>query len=233
MALQAPAASTTGSGARARFREPVNGFLHLGGFILALVGTAYLMWRCYPDAARLATTAIFGGTMSACFLASTFHHLISSTRKIEVRLFRLDYAAIYTFIAGCYTPICVHLLPGPSGKILLGMVWIIAVIGVVYQLTLAPEPADVAEPPAPLTTAIYVAIGLLALTQVSPLVVASQGWTLALAVGGGLSYIVGGIILTRKLFDFWPGRLGHHEIWHLCVLTGAACHYAYIYLNLV
>ncbi|MBM3267015.1 MAG: hemolysin III family protein [Candidatus Sericytochromatia bacterium] len=230
MSLQTPAADVVA--ARPRFREPVNGFLHLGGFVLSVLGTALLLWRCYPDAGRIATAAIFGGTMSLCFLASTFHHLISAAPRTEIRLFRIDYAAIYPFIAGCYTPICIHMLPGPSGRILLAMVWAIAMIGVVYQLALAPDPPDVAAPPSLLMTAIYVALGWLAVTQLMPLIAASRGWTIGLMAAGGLAYTFGAIVFTRKLFDYWPGLLGHHEIWHVCVLLGAGCHYFYIYLNI-
>lgn len=216
-----------------KFREPVNGFLHLTGFVISVLATILLVWQCFPDPARMASAAIFGVSMCGCFLASTLHHLVRGTKRTEMRLLKIDHAAIYPFIAGSYTPVCMHILPQPQGHLLLATVWAIAIAGVLYKLVLAPDPRSVADPPGLWDTLIYILMGWLLTWQLPAFIANSVGLTPWLAALGGLAYSVGGIILTRKLLDFWPGRLGHHEIWHLCVLLGATCVYWYVYLNLV
>lgn len=215
-----------------RFRDPVNGLMHGVALLLSLIGTAALVWSCKADPARAVTSAIYGLSMCGCFLASSLHHLMRGSRQTEMRLLKLDHAAIYPFIAGTYTPICVHLIPGAPGIALLAMVWGIAVIGMVYKLGFAREPASVDDPPELGSTLLYVAMGWLIVWKLSDVLAHSHGLSFVLAAAGGLAYTLGGIILSRRLFDWWPGRWGHHEIWHACVMVGAACFYAYVFINL-
>lgn len=214
------------------FRDPVNGFLHLGALLLSIVGTAALLWASRGDALQLLTVAIYGLSMCGCFLASSLHHLVRGERALEMRLLRWDHAAIYPFIAGSYTPVCLHLMPRTSGLVMLAVVWAIALAGVIYKLRLAPEQESVDDPPPTFDTLIYIAMGWLIVVQIGEVIARAKGGTLALPVAGGLAYSVGGVVLTRRLLDFVPGRFGHHEIWHLFVIAGAACFYAFLWLNL-
>ncbi len=214
-------------------REPVNGLSHLAGLFAALFGTGFLVQACAPDRLRMLTAGVFGLAMCGCFLASALHHLVSSRRSIELRLWRLDHAAIYPFIAGSFTPVCVHVLPAPGGLWLLAAVWAVALFGMVYKVGFAPDPARLTDPPRKTDTALYVVMGWLPLFQAPQLIAYSQAGTLPLVVLGGLAYSIGALILARRLLDFRPGLLGHHEIWHLCVLLGAGFIYAYVFLNLV
>ena len=214
------------------FRDPVNGFLHLTALLASLVGTAALVWACREEALRALSVGIYGLSMAGCFLGSSLHHLVRGERALEMRLLRWDHAAIYPFIAGSYTPVCLHMMPRTQGLILLAVVWSVALAGMVYKLGFAPEQDSVDDPPAALDTAIYVAMGWLITWQVTEVIARSAPGTLWLMVGGGLAYTIGGAILSWRLLDFWPGRFGHHEIWHLCVIAGAACFYAFLWLNL-
>lgn len=215
-----------------QFREPVNGFMHLGALILSVVGTVLLALRVAPDGARLAAVLIYGTAMCGCFLASTLHHLIQGRRETEVWLWRLDHAAIYSFIAGCYTPVCLVMLPGTSGLVLLGVVWLLALGGIAYKLCWAPAPVSVADPPELASTMVYVLMGWLMVGWIGEIAAHALPWTLPMVVAGGLAYTVGGLILSRRWLDFWPGRWGHHEFWHVCVMLGAAGVYGFLYFNL-
>jgi len=215
-----------------RFRDPVNGLMHGAALLLSIIGTAVLVWSCKADPTRAMTAFIYGLSMCGCFLASSMHHLLRGSRKTEMRLLKLDHAAIYPFIAGSYTPVCVHLIPGAPGLLLLGVVWAIALAGVVYKLVFAREPETVDDPPELGSTLLYVAMGWLIVWKLSDVLAHSHGLSIVLAMAGGIAYTLGGIILSRRLFDWWPGRWGHHENWHVCVMVGAACFYAYVFINL-
>lgn len=214
------------------FRDPVNGVMHAVALLLSVVGTAVLVWTLRADGVRALTALVYGLTMCGCFLASSLHHLLKGSRTTEMRLLKLDHAAIYPFIAGTYTPVCVHLIPGTAGLVLLVVVWAIALFGIVYKLAFERDPRSVDDPPALGSTLLYVGMGWLIVWKGAEVLAHSHGLSFVLAVIGGLAYTLGGIILSRRLFDWWPGRLGHHEIWHACVMVGAACFYSYIFINL-
>jgi hemolysin III len=213
---------------RRRFRDPVNGFLHLAGLVASLAG-ALLMWRhTHGDWSAM----VYMAGMIGCYLGSSLHHLVVGSRELELRLLKWDHAAIYPYIAGSYTPVCVNLLPGTAGMVMLGAVWALAIAGIVYKLGFAPDQADVNDPPGLVDTLLYIAMGWLAALQIGPLLAHSAPSSVPLAVAGGVAYSVGGLILARKWLDFWPGRFGHHEIWHVLVMVGSACIYGYVWLNL-
>lgn len=216
----------------ARFREPVNGFSHLAAALVGVAAIAWLLGRCGGEPVRAASVLVYGLGMVGCFVASACHHLIRGPRALEVRLLRLDHAAIYPYIAGSYTPLCLCVLPVTGGLPLLAAVWALAGIGVLYKLRFAPEPREVSDPPPFADTLLYVAMGWLVAFQAGPLVQHAAPGSLAYAIAGGLAYSLGGLILSRRWLDFRPGLCGHHEIWHACVVLGSAGIFAFLAANL-
>jgi hemolysin III len=155
--------------------------------------------------------AIFGSTLVMLYLASTLYHALPHRRA--KRVFRvLDHSAIYLLIAGTYTPFALGALRGPWGWSLLGAVWTLAALGIITKATLGfrfPR----------LSTAVYVAMGWLALIAVQPLLahvgLAGLMWLLA----GGLCYTAG------VVFFAWERLRYGHMVWHLFVAAGSVCHF--------
>jgi hemolysin III len=203
-----------------RIREPVNGASHLLGLLLASAGTILLL-RMASGPWQLAAFAVYGTTLIVLYGASTLYHLLPvSDRPLRV-LRTLDHIAIYFLIAGTYTPIALITLHSPLGWALLAAVWLIAVAGIPFKLFYLDAPVWV-------STATYLAMGYLALVAVVPLARAVSITGLLWLVAGGLAYTIGAVIYTQQRPDPFPGRFGHHEIWHLLVLTGSACHFAFM-----
>ena len=46
-----------------------------------------------------------------------------------------------------------------------------------------------------------------------------------LIVAGGVVYTLGGIVYALKRPNPYPGVFGFHEVFHLCTLVAALCHY--------
>ena len=144
-------------------------------------------------------------------VASTLYHALPHPRA--KRVFRvLDHSAIYLLIAGTDTPCALGALRGPWGWALLGAVWTLAALGITAKATLGfrfPR----------LSTAVYVAMGWLALIAVQPLLahvgVAGLMWLLA----GGLCYTAG------VVFFAWERLRYGHMVWHLFVAAGSVCHF--------
>lgn len=203
-----------------RIREPVNGASHLVGLLLAGAGTILLL-RMAQGPWQMAAFSIYGATLILLYTASTLYHLLPVSERPLRALRTLDHIAIYFLIAGTYTPIALITLNGRLGWGLLAIVWLIAVAGIPFKLFFLDAPVWV-------STATYLAMGYLALVALVPLARAVPVTGLLWLVAGGVAYTIGAVIYARQRPNPFPGLLGHHEIWHLLVLTGSACHFAFM-----
>ncbi len=203
-----------------RFREPVNSWSHLIGLILAAAGTVALLHLARNPGERLAF-GVYGGSLILLYAVSTLYHALPLPRQRLRRLRTLDHIAIYFLIAGTYTPVALVTLGGSSGMVLLAAAWAIALAGIPFKIWWL-------EAPVWLSTATYLGMGYMVLLAAAPLARAVSVSGMAWLVAGGLAYTVGAIIFTRERPDPFPGRFGHHEIWHLMVLAGSGCHFAFM-----
>ncbi len=203
-----------------RIREPFNGTSHLLGLLLAGAGTILLL-RSARQPAQLVAFAIYGTTLILLYGASTLYHSLPLAERPLRALRTLDHIAIYFLIAGTYTPLALITLNGTLGWTLLGTVWLIALAGVPFKLFFLDAPVW-------LSTSTYLGMGYLALVAAVPIARAVSLSGLAWLLAGGMAYTIGAVIFMRQRPDPFPGRFGHHEIWHLLVLAGSGCHYAFM-----
>lgn len=196
--------------------ERFNGITHLSGALLALAGAVVLivLGALKADPWKIVSFSIYGATLVFLYLSSTLYH---STRGRTKEIFRkFDHSAIYLLIAGTYTPFALVTLNGPWGWSLFGVVWGLALLGIVQEIWLA-KGARI------LSLVLYLLMGWCAVVAVVPLIDALSWSGFAWVVGGGVIYTAG---VVFYLFD---ERFRHfHGIWHLFVLAGSAVHYAAI-----
>jgi hemolysin III len=180
-------------------REPVNGWLHLGGAVLALAGLVVL------------------GAQAAG--RGTIRHLVGAgVFGLTAVYRRLDHAAIYAFIAGSYTPVClIALHDTPYGVPLLAGIWALAALGIAQKFLWRDAPRGV-------STALYLALGWLGMLVAPPLLRIAPGF-FAWMLAGGVLYTVGAVCYSAKWPRGRPGVFGFHELWHLFVLCASASHY--------
>jgi hemolysin III len=194
--------------------ELANALSHGFGFLLAIASLPVLVsvTSARGHAIDIVAACIFSATMMLLYGISTLYHALPIGRA-KAWFNRCDHAAIYVFIAGSYTPFVLGVLRGGWGWSLFGVVWGLAVIGVVAKL------ANLLRHPL-WSTGLYVAMGWLAIIAAAPLVARLPGSGLAWLVGGGLLYTAGAGVF---LFD---SRVRYaHFVWHLFVLGGSACHF--------
>lgn len=208
-----------------RMREPFNAWSHLVGLLLAAAGTGVLL-RLADRRTELVAFAVYGATLILLYGASTVYHGVTASGTRLRRLKTLDHIAIYFLIAGTYTPVSLLTLDDVWGWTLLGSVWAIAGAGIPFKLRYLDAPVWI-------STATYLAMGHLALLAAGPIVRQVGPGGLAWLVAGGVAYTVGAVIFTRERPDPLPERFGFHGLWHLLVLTGSACHYAFMVLYLL
>lgn len=206
-----------------RIREPFNAGSHLVGLVLAAAGTWFLL-READSRTQLLAFAVYGATLILLYAASTVYHGLPLSPAGLRRLRTLDHIAIYFLIAGTYTPVAMVTLQDSGGPALLAASWGIAAAGIPFKVRWL-------EAPVWISTATYLGMGYLALVAVVPLTRAVGAGGLAWLVAGGIAYTIGAVIYARERPNPLPGRLGHHGLWHLLVLTGSACHFAFMVLH--
>jgi hemolysin III len=193
--------------------EIANSITHGVGALLAIAGGAVLIIfsSSHGTAWHVATSCVFGTTLILLYLSSTLYHSISAPRaKRFLRL--LDHCAIYLLIAGTYTPFLLINLRGPWGWSLFGLVWGIALVGIILNLTPLGKIRG-------LSLSLYLILGWIILIATKPLVTNLDPGGVGLLVAGGLAY-TGGVI-----FYGWQRLPYNHAIWHLFVLAGSICHF--------
>jgi len=180
--------------------------LSIAGFVVLLVlaalrGTAWHIVAC----------SIYGATLICLYAASTLYHAVISPRvKRALRIF--DHSAIYLLISGTYTPFLLVSLRGPWGWSLLGVIWGLALAGVLFKFWFV-------ERFAILSTVVYIAMGWLVVIAAKPVITHLSLTAIIWLLAGGLAYTGGVIFFAAKRIPY------SHAIWHLFVLAGSICHY--------
>jgi hemolysin III len=205
--------------------ERVNTATHLSAAILSLLGTVLLIVYASMAAKpwHIVSFSIYGLSLTGLFMASTLHHGVRASRRVEEILRSIDYFAIYVLIAGTFTPICLVVLRGPLGWSVFGVCWAVGLAGIALKAVFAGLPRWV-------SVTIYSTMGWLGGVLALP-VYRALGWQgVALVGAGGVLYTVGALIFSAERPNPVPGKFGFHEIWHIFVVLGAAAHYAFMYL---
>lgn len=211
-------------------REPGSAITHYIGMLLSLIAAAPLLVKAEISGIPSALTAmgIFILTMILLYAASTVYHTLDVKAGVLKVFRKLDHMMIFVLIAGTYTPICLLVLKGRVGMIMLALVWGIAVVGIVLK-------AFWVTCPKWFSSIIYIAMGWICLlvfpTLLRDLKTPAFLWLLA----GGILYTVGGVVYALRLqaFNCVHKYFGSHEIFHLFVMAGSFCHFVVMYWYLV
>ncbi len=196
--------------------ERFNAWSHLFGAVAAFVGAVWLLVVASLDGSpwKIVSVAIYGVTLLVLYSVSTVYHSVRGRAKVIMQ--KVDHLSIYLLIAGSYTPFCLVTLRGPWGWSLFGIVWTLAVIGMLQEI----KPRSEARI---LSLVIYAVMGWIVLVAVKPLIAALGTMGFAWLAAGGVFYTVG------IIFFALDSRLRHaHGIWHLFVITGSLLHFVAI-----
>jgi hemolysin III len=197
--------------------EIANSVSHGVALLAAMVAAPFLVVASarQGDAIAIAGASVFAATMVLLYFTSMLYHALPAVRAARAKgVFQvLDHGAIYLLIAGTYTPFTLGVLRGPWGWTLFGLVWAMALAGVAVKAV-----AGIRYPR--VSTALYLAMGWIAVIAIKPMFELIPGWGLFWLVAGGLCYTLGvGFFATDSRL-----RYGHF-VWHLFVAAGTVCHF--------
>lgn len=207
-------------------KDPGSAITHFIGMLMAIFAAVPLLIKAAHEPSRiyLVSIAIYAASLILLYAASTTYHTFNISKKVNTILKKIDHMMISVLIAGSYTPICLLVLGGRTGWILLAIVWGFAIAGILIKAFWVFCPKWV-------SSVLYIGMGwtcVLAFTQLlNSLSPAAFGWLLA----GGIIYTVGGVIYALKLpiFNSKHKNFGSHEIFHLFVMGGSLCHFIVMY----
>jgi hemolysin III len=201
-------------------RDPINGLTHLGGGLLASVGLIVLLATAASEGRvdQLVAFGVFGLSLIALYSASALYHLLPLSPAGITRLRRLDHMTIFLLIAGTYTPFCLLALDGAWRVGLLCLIWALALWGILLKLLWMGAPRW-------LSVGLYLGMGWVALVAAPALFRAVPARGMAWVLAGGLVYSAGALVYGLKRPNPIPGVFGFHELWHLFVMAGSACHF--------
>jgi len=198
--------------------EIANSITHGIGLLLSIPALVMLILNAAETANpwRIVSFSIFGASMIILYLCSTLLHSITH-EKVKDFFEILDHSSIYLLIAGTYTPFVLVAIRGSLGWTLFGIVWALAIIGIVFKCYYVKKYIVT-------STILYVIMGWLIVMAIVPLYHAIGMTGFLFLVGGGLLYTVGSIFYVMQKIPYF------HAIWHIFVLAGSALMYFCVYL---
>jgi hemolysin III len=206
--------------------EPVSvkpllrGVLHQAAFTVSLVIGTLLIVGSDGEGEHTAS-AVFAGSVAACFGASSLYHRVTWTPRVRPWMRRVDHAGIYLLIAGTYTPVCLLALDGAWRFVVLSLVCVSAAAAVVLKFTWVAAPKWLAA-------VLGIALGWVGVALLPQLVTRLNPAAIVLLALGGVAYTAGAVIYARGRPDPLPTVFGYHELFHALTIVGVACQYVAI-----
>ncbi len=193
--------------------EIANSITHGVGLILSIAGLAVLIAFAsrLGNAWHVVSCTIFATTLILQYSFSTLYHSIQLPRAKSVMRI-LDHSAIFLLIAGTYTPFMLVNLRGAWGWTLFSIVWALALLGVLFQVSLLRRWQGI-------SLSLYIGMGWVVVVAMKPMLD-------AVAPGGLILLLLGGLAYTSGVgFYLWKNLRYHHAIWHGFVLAGSILHF--------
>lgn len=203
--------------------EPVSSLSHLVATLLSIAALTLLVTLAalHGTALHVVTSAVFGAALLLLYLASTLYHFLNKEHPAK-ELFRiLDHSMIYVLIAGTYTPVVLLVLPPAWGWSLFGVIWGLALIGVLKKALRLSVPAW-------FSALFYLLMGWIVLIAYQPLSQALTFEEFLWLLSGGLFYTFG-VIFFALDHRYQTGRwYTLHDIFHIFVMLGSFCHFWFV-----
>ncbi|MBN2723132.1 MAG: hemolysin III family protein [Deltaproteobacteria bacterium] len=201
--------------------EIASGVTHGIGIALSSAGLAILMVFSakWGNAWHIVSTAVYGVSLILLYTASTLYHAITNPNAKRI-LKILDHSGIFLLIAGTYTPFSLVTLRGPWGWVIFGLVWTLALTGIIMESFWVFRPKWV-------STMIYIPMGWIVLIAIKPLLGSLAKGGLILLFSGGVVYTLGTVFYVQKKIRYM------HAVWHCFVLAGSILHFLAIFIYVI
>lgn len=206
-------------------KSVTSGIMHYGGVLLSVLGLVLLYMRCASLGAPpmyYAAFSVYGAALILLYGASGTYHTFHISDKVHRTLKKIDHCMVYVLVAGSYTPICLIALRGWVGWTLIGIVWGLALGGIILKVAWIDAPRW-------LSSLTYILMGWVVVFAIVPVYHSMALAGIVWLVVGGIIYTIGGVFYALKIPRINTRYFGAHEFFHILVLLGSACHYVVMY----
>lgn len=207
--------------------DPISSETHFIGACLSVIGLLVMILvgiKDHTDSFVMGAAIVFGLSLIALYSASSIYHFYQGNQKTKTVLRKLDHSMIYILIVGTYTPIAVSCMSVPHVYYFLGILWTIAIIGIVVKVCWLNAPRAVA-------TAIYLILGWAIVFDFQSFS-GIQSNCLTMIAAGGIAYSIGAFIYIFKKPNI-SEDFGFHELFHIFVMIGSLLHYLAIVMYIL
>ncbi len=205
-----------------RLKDPFSSLSHLIFAGVSLIAGVPLIIRAFfmSGLTNGMSMILFVFGLIGLYTASGVYHGLDLSESANKRLRKVDHSMIYVLIAGTYSPVCLVVLGFPKGVALFGVIWGLALAGILMALFWITCPKW-------LSALIYIFMGWLCVFAMGDIVASLPGGAFGWLLAGGIIYTVGGVIYALKLplFTNMTKGFGNHELFHLFCIGGSLCHY--------
>ncbi len=209
-----------------KIKDPGSALTHFIAMLLAVFASAPLIIKAAqtPGYTHVLALGIFITSMILLYAASTIYHTLDISPKVNQILRKVDHMMIFILIAGTYTPVCMLVLGDRTGWMMLGLVWGIALVGMIINALWITCPKW-------FSSIIYIAMGWVCVLAFGKIINALPPSAFLWLLAGGIIYTAGGVIYALKLpiFNSRHKYFGSHELFHVFVMAGSFCHYVMLY----
>lgn len=171
-----------------------------------------------PGGGAKIAVVVYAVGVTAMYGVSACYHRGHWSTGAKRRMRHLDHSTILGGIAATYTPIAAIGLDVPTARVLLIVVWSLAVVGALIRNFWLGAPPW-------LTAAVYVGVGWVAIGFGPTILHHVGGPTFALLLAGGAVYTAGAVVYATKRPDPVPAVFGYHEVFHALVLGAGLLFY--------
>lgn len=216
------------SNAIKKLKDPGSAITHFIGMMMAVFATVPLIIRAFSEGTDVTLSClVFMVSMILLYGASTMYHSFDMGERKNKILKKFDHAMIFVLIAGSYTPVCLLVIGGKTGIILLSLVWMVGILGIIFKLCWVTCPKW-------LSSVMYIAMGWMCVMAFTPIMNNMATSEFVWLLTGGIIYTIGGIIYAIrtprvKAYNERHRYFGTHEIFHVCVMIGSLCHFVMVY----
>lgn len=216
------------SNAIKKLKDPGSAITHFIGMMMAVFATVPLIIKALSEGTDVALSClVFMISMILLYGASTMYHSFDMGERKNIILKKFDHAMIFVLIAGSYTPVCLLVIGGKTGIILLSLVWMVGILGIIFKLCWVTCPKW-------LSSVMYIAMGWMCVMAFTPIMNNMETSEFVWLLTGGIIYTIGGIIYAIKTprvkaYNESHKYFGTHEIFHVCVMIGSLCHFVMVY----
>ena len=202
--------------------ELMNAISHGIGALFGMAALVMCIIRsCSPlDGFKLASSIVFGLSVTLLYLMSCLYHALKVNKA--KRVFRvIDHCTIFLLIAGTYTPFTIVSLRESAGWWIFGIIWAMAVLGVVLNAVSLKKFAKV-------SVACYLIMGWMIVFSFGDLQAALHPDAISLLIAGGVAYTVGAV-----LYGIGSKKKYFHSVFHFFCLIGTVLHFLAVYLHVL